>query len=157
MDGQHPPSSAGCSGGAGAGSVAWLARAPGAAGGGGSAPRLACNQVLHRVLWDRLVVDDAHQLLNAPPGLLVPWDRRKDGGAAGAAGSAVVVGTATVAAKAQAVALVRAESRWCLLTAARAQRLWRSREQLRNLLQAIGTPHGASLIKLVPEFVLEME
>lgn len=59
--------------------------------------------------------------------------------------------------KAEALSWVRAKSRWCVLSATKAPKLWRSREQLRNLVTAVGAPPGVSLVRLVPELVLELE
>jgi hypothetical protein len=84
-------------------------------------------------------------------------------GASGRGGSSALRSAAKDAAlspseaKAEALGGLRASSRWCLLSAAKAPKLWRSREQLRNLVTAIGAPPGYSLVRLVPELVLELE
>ena len=81
--------------------------------------------------------------------------RNGGGGGGGARGGASVLSASDT--KAEALSWIRAKSRWCVLSATKAPKLWRSREQLRNLVTAVGAPPGVSLVRLVPELVLELE
>jgi uncharacterized membrane protein YgcG len=152
--------------------------------GGGPHVRVACHALLHKVKWARLVVDDAHVLFAAAPSKLAPRSNEGggasrytnehgiSGGAGGTSrtsstgsrsrgsGGSCAKGAAALSpsdAKAEALSWIRAKSRWCVLSASKAPKLWRSREQLRNLVTAVGAPPDVSLVRLVPELVLELE
>jgi hypothetical protein len=110
---------------------------------------MACHSVLHRVAFERLIVDDSHALFALPAA--------HGARAAGGGGGVVSAAAAKARAKAQALSLVTAARRWCLLSRARAPHLSRRRDQMRALVGAVGAPAATSLHVLVPALVLELD
>jgi hypothetical protein len=123
---------------------------------------LACNSVLHKVHWERLIVDDAHQILagaaahrsiKAP----LPLTRGNRKGNCAAALPNLSAAANTKVAKFVALRELQSKRRWCVLHEKRAPKLWKSRDQLRALMDVIMAPAKKSLVNLIPELVLQLD
>jgi hypothetical protein len=58
--------------------------------------------------------------------------------------------------KVMALGEVRAKRRWCIIDENRASKMWKSRENLRSLMDVIGAPQGSSLVALIPSLLFEL-
>jgi hypothetical protein len=136
--------------------------------------QVSCHCVLHRIIWGRLIVDDAHLIVKLPftfqswnhektvrslQALSQPPHKSSTNTAAAHNAkqrSSSSSSSATSIAKSEALALLRAEKKWLLLSEDRTPKLWQDRGMLRRLTDTIGAPSDLSLVHIIPDVVLEL-
>jgi hypothetical protein len=135
--------------------------------------QVSCHCVLHRIVWGRLIVDDAHLIVKLPftfhswnhektvrslQALSQPSHKRSSTNTAthNAKQRSSSSSSATSIAKSEALALLRAEKKWLLLSEDRTPKLWQDRTMLRRLTVTIGAPSDLSLVHIIPDVVLEL-